>query len=165
MERPVVNKKLLLIAGVAMASIGISTSAIAAQTTGSATATVLAPITIANASALEFGDIDVTGGGTITISAAGVSSGSLTSVGTQSAGTFNLTGQSGATFSVVIAKVTDLLNGANDLVLSAFTHDAGPTPTMIGGAITLGVGATITADGSEPAGAYAATYTVDVDYN
>ena len=158
--------KLLLIAGATIASAGIATSAIAAQATGSATATVLEPITITNTSPLQFGDVDVSGGGTVIISALGAASGTLTSVGTQSAGTFDLTGATGATFSIVIATATELTNAANDLILSAYTNtEGGATGTMAGGAITLGVGATITADGSEPAGAYTGSYTVDIDYN
>ncbi len=158
--------KLLIIAGATFASACITTSAIAVQATGIATASVLTPITITNASNLEFGDVDVTGGGTVIISPIGAASGTLTSVGTQSAGTFTLTGASGATFSIAIAKVTDLTFGAFDLVISSFTNtEGGATGTMTGGGITLGVGATITADGNEGVGAYSGTYTVDIDYN
>ena len=157
--------KLLLIAGATIASASITSSAIAAQDTGSATANVLEPITITNTSPLQFGDVDVAGGGTVTISELGAVSGTLTSVGTQSAGTFDLTGASGASFSIAIATVSELINGTDNLVLSAYTNTEGATGTMTGGAITLGVGATITADGSEPAGAYSGSYTVDIDYN
>lgn len=158
--------KLLLIAGATIASASITSSAIAAQDTGSATANVLEPITITNTSPLQFGDVDVTGGGTVTIDELGAASGTLTSVGTQSAGTFALTGANGATFSIAIATVTELTNGGgNDLILSAYSNTEGATGTMTGGAITLGVGATITADGGETVGAYTGSYTVDIDYN
>lgn len=158
--------KLLLIAGATIASASITSSAIAAQATGTATANVLEPITITNTSPLQFGDVDVTGGGTVVIGPTGTPGGSLTSVGTQSAGTFDLTGQSGASFSIAIATLTELTNAGHDLILSVYTNtEGGATGTMTGGAITLGVGATITADGSEAAGPYSGTYTVDIDYN
>ena len=158
--------KLLLIAGATIASASITSSAFAVQATGSATATVLEPIAITNTSPLQFGDVDVTGGGTVTISELGAVSGTLTSVGIQSEGTFDLTGANGASFSILIATAAELTNGANDLLLSLYTNtQGGTTGTMTGGAITLGVGATITADGSEPAGAYSGSYTVDIDYN
>ena len=157
--------KLLLIAGATIASASITSSAIAAQATGSATANVLEPITITNTSPLQFGDVDVTGGGTVTISETGAASGTLTSVGTQSAGTFALTGANAATFSIAIATVVDLTNGTDNLVLSAYSNTEGATGTMTGGAITLGVGATITAVGGESTGPYTGSYTVDIDYN
>lgn len=161
------NKKLLLIAGAAITSVGISTSVIAAQATGTASASVVVPIGISTTSPLEFGDIVGGTAGTVIITALGTEGGgSLTSSGTQSAGTFDITGANSRTFSITIAKVTDLVNGGHDLVISAFTNTAGATGTLsAGGTLTLGVGATITADGSEADGDYTGTYTVDVDYN
>jgi len=128
---------------------------------------VVVPMTITNTSNLEFGDIIGGTAGTVIISPLGAPSGTLTSTGTQSAGTFNITGANNRTFSIAIAKVTDLVNGGDDLVISAFTNtEGGATGTLSGtGTLTLGVGATITADSSEPDATYTGTYTVDVDYN
>ena len=160
------NKKLLLIAGAAITSVGISTSVIAAQATGTATANVIAPMGITNTSDLQFGEIIGGTGGTVIVTPLGLAlGGSLPSAGTASAGTFDITGEGTRTFSIAIAKVTDLINGTDNLVISDFTNTAGATGTLIGGALTIGVGATITLDGSEPANTYTGTYTVDVDYN
>lgn len=165
------NNKLLLIAGAAIASVGISSSAIAVQATGNATANVVVPMTIVPtpaAPALSFGDIVGGTGGTVIITPAGALDGAstLTSTGALSAGSFDITGSGNKTFSIAIAKVTDLVNGTDDLVISAFTNsEGGATGTLSSGALTLTVGATITLDGSEPANTYTGTYTVDVDYN
>ena len=161
------NKKLLLIAGVAITSVGISTSVVAAQATGSATANVIAPIGITNTSALQFGEIIGGTAGTVVVTPLGAAvGGSLPSAGTPSAGTFDITGEGNRTFSIAIAKVSELVNGTDNLVIGTFTNTAdGATGTLASGTLTLGVGATITLDGSEPAGTYTGTYTVDVDYN
>ena len=162
------NKKLLLLTGAAITSIGITTSVMAVQATGTATAAVVVPMTITNTSPLEFGDIIGGTAGTVIITAAGAEGGgTLTSSGIQSAGTFDITGANNRTFSIGIAKVTELVNGTDNLVISAFTNTTGGLiGTLSGtGTLTLGVGATITADGSEPDGPYSGTYTVDVDYN
>ena len=162
------NKKLLLATGAVIASLGVSTSALAAQATGTANATVVTPIAIAvGATTLEFGDIVGGTGGTVIITPLGADGGgTLTSTGTKSAGTFNVTGEGTKTFSISVAKVTDLVNGGDDLVISGFTNTGvANVGTLVGGALTIGVGATITLDGSEPAAAYTGTYTVDVDYN
>lgn len=161
------NKKLLLLTGAAITSIGISTSVMAVQATGTATATVVVPMTITAGVNLQFGDIIGGTAGTVIINeSTGNATGTLTSSGIQAAGTFDITGANNRTFSIAIAKVTDLMNGTDNLVLSAFTNTSGATGTLSGtGTLTLGVGATITADSSEPDGAYSGTYTVDVDYN
>jgi len=155
----------LLIAGAAIATISVSTLAIAASDTGTATANVVAPITIANTSDLQFGDI-VAAAGTVTIAADGTPGGSLTSTGTQSAGTFDLTGSGAKTFSIAIATVTDLTFGVDTLPLSVYTNtEGGATGALVGGLLTLGVGATITVEATDLAGAYVGSYSVTVDYN
>ena len=161
------NKKLLLLTGAAITSIGISTSVMAVQATGTATATVVVPMTITSGVNLQFGDIVGGTAGTVIINeTTGNATGTATSSGVQTAGTFAITGADSRTFSITIAKVTDLVNGAFDLVLSGFTNTSGATGTLSGaGLLTLGVGATITADGGEGDGLYTGTYTVDVDYN
>ena len=165
LEKLTMNK-LLLIAGAIIASACVTTSVIAAQATGTATAGVVVPMGITNTSNLEFGDILGGTSGTVIIDASGNPGGTLSSTGIQSAGTFSVTGANSRTFSITIAKVGDLESGAFDLIISGFTHNAGATPTLSNtGLFALGVGATITADGGEGDGEYTGTYTVDVDYN
>jgi len=155
----------LLIAGAAITSVSISTLAIAAVDTGSATATVVAPITITNTSDLQFGDI-VAAAGTVSIAADGTPGGSLASTGTQSAGTFDLTGSGAKTFSIAIATVADLTDGTDTIPLSAYSNtEGGATGALVGGLLTLGVGATITLLGTEGANPYTGSYSVTVDYN
>ena len=49
--------------------------------------------------------------------------------------------------------------------LGAFTHNAGPSPTLNGaGSLTLGVGASVTVGAFQPYGAYTGSYTVIVNY-
>lgn len=159
------NKKLLLIAGVAFASIGISTSAVAVQATGNASANVIVPMTITPVDALAFGDIVGGSAGTVSIAADGTPGGSLPSTGTQTAGTFDITGEGTKTFSITIPASTTITDGTDTMTVNGFSNTAGATGTLVGGALTIGVGATLNVVGGEGAGAYTGTYTVDVDYN
>ncbi len=51
------------------------------------------------------------------------------------------------------------------MAVDAFNHDAGATPTLIGGSDTFNVGATLLVGGSQAAGTYSGLFTVTVNYN
>lgn len=165
------NKKLLIITGAAVTSVGIySASTFAANVASStATANVLAPMAILEVVALDFGDISVdanpgtvqvvvadgtravTGGASISVSDAG------------NRGSYTVTGAGNRTYSISIPDTT-LIGGGAPMPVT-FTHDAGGTPTLTTGADAFLVGGTIAIAGSQVPGAYSGTYTVTVNYN
>ena len=163
------NKKLLLIAGAAITSAGVySASVIAAQGTGQATANIVEAITIAPAATLAFGDIVGGTAGTVILDTANGVTGTLTSTGTRTSGTFDVDGEDGKTFSITLpasALITDPVS-TDTMTVNAFTDSEGGTGTIPAGtAITIGIGATLNVLGTETAGSYTGTYNVDVDYN
>ena len=51
------------------------------------------------------------------------------------------------------------------MLLGAFTHNAGPSPSLdSAGSLTLAVGATVAAGAAQPSGVYAGRYAVIVNY-
>ena len=162
-----------LIAALTVATIGSASMSSHALdlTTASATGTIAAAIGISQTTPLNFGNIvQNAAGGTVVVSATGAATVFTTVAdadgggGPSTRGVFSVTGQSGATYAVTVpAGTVNLVNGADNIVLSAFTSSN--TGTLTGGTDALYVGATGTLDGSEPAGTYTGTYTVTVTYN
>ena len=161
------NKKLLLIAGAAITSAGIySASVMAATTTGTSTANVIETITILSGVDLAFGDIVSGTSGTVILDTANGTSGGLTTSGIRTSGTFDVDGADGKFFTISLPTAPVLLsNGPDTLSVSAFTDSEGGVGQIpVGAAITIGIGASLTADGTESPGAYSNTYSVTVNY-
>lgn len=145
--------------------------------TANASATIIAPIAIANTADLAFGNLIVGAtGGTAVISPAGARSVTGDVVvpavpGTFNAATFNVTGQAGWTYSISLPAVaTTITSGANTMTVDTWTSN----PTTIaggtigaGGSQVLSVGATLNVSGSQAAGTYnsGTAFTVTVNYN
>ncbi|RYZ55115.1 MAG: DUF4402 domain-containing protein [Sphingobacteriales bacterium] len=168
----------------AVALMGFAGSAYAQPQTSTdvatATATIVQPILITKNTNMNFGNLSLNGGtghtGTIILSATPTAtranSGYLTlpaSVGTVTAAKFTVTGADAYAYNVTLPTTIDLANGTHDLVLSSFTvlNATGGTSfasTLAGQEIY--VGATLTADGTEPAGVYttATPFSVTVQY-
>jgi hypothetical protein len=145
---------------------------LAAVGTGTATATLITPITIAATQALSFGRLDATGGGTIVISTAGVrtKTGALTLVTTGSTNTqalFNITGTANSTYAITLpAAAVTLTSGANTMSVGTFTSNPTGTGTLSAtGTQTINVGATLTVGAAQAAGTYSGTFSVTVNYN
>ena len=49
--------------------------------------------------------------------------------------------------------------------VDAFNHDAGGTPTLVGGSDTFNVGATLNVGAAQAADTYSGTFAVTVNYN
>lgn len=164
----------LVMAGGAMAQTTASAN-------GTAKATVIAPITIAAALPLEFGNIvKGTSTGTVTIAAAtGIRTDSIPALtpggqkGTMQAGTFTITGEKNFTYSIVLPGTGEIVlkNGDIDLEVDTFTvvsdaTNGGGLPLLSTlGAGTLKVGATLHMVADQAAGAYSGIYPVIVSYN
>lgn len=145
-----------------------------ASETATATATIVTPIAIANASDMNFGNIAVIAtGGTVVLTPAGARSatGDVTlpaTAGTVSAASFTVTGTANFTYSITLpAAALTISNGTHNLTVDTWTSDPTPTGTLDGtGAQTLNVGATLNVAGGESSGTYTGgPFTVTVNYN
>ncbi len=104
-----------------------------AQATATATAVIVAPISIVQTADMSFGNIIA----------------------------------SGATYSISLPLTHNIVSGANNMVVNAFTSTPSGTGTLTGGSEVLNVGATLNVGAAQPAGTYssAAGFTVTVNYN
>ncbi len=150
---------------------GVAMSVQAASNTGNATATVIAPITIAAAATdLAFGNVvpDTGATGTVLVTPAGARtcSGNLTCTGTTTGADFAVAGESGATYAITLpGSATVTAPGPETMTVDTFTSTPSGTGTLTGGNETLFVGATLQVGTGQAVGAYTGTYTVTVDYN
>ena len=164
-------KKILL--GVAAATI-LAAPAMAAPgdtatAQGSATAEVVAPITLNHVTnaALSFGTFTTgTTGGTVVVDQAGdgVASSDVTLIGgsLESADAFTVAGDNGRSFSITTTSGS-VSNGTDTM---DFTTDAPQSGTLSAtGTASFAVGGTLTVAGGESAGDYSGTYDVTVTYN
>ncbi len=146
--------------------------ALAASDTGTANATIIAPITITAVLTLEFGQI-VTGAAAsvVRISTAGarslVSGNASLSGGTFRAATFDVTGEPSTTYAITLpAGAATLTSGGDTMTVDTWVSNPTPTGTLSGGGTeTISVGADLNIGASQASGAYTGTYTMTVDYN
>lgn len=164
-------KKLLMAAAVAAALPGtaFAASGNTSTATGSATATVVAPIVLTHTSgaALNFGKFTTGTGGSVTVSSAGVASVGgdvgLVPGSTSSADAFTVAGESGRSFSIATTGGTVTSGSAS----MSFTTSPSATSATLGssGTASFSVGGTLTVSGTAVAGAYTGTYSATVTYN
>lgn len=157
-------------------------SAQAADGTGTANATVVRPIAIANSSPhLRFGSFSTTAAGqTVAISTAGARTltGAL-GVGSgqnaYGAASFNVTGEGALTYTITlpaspISITTGSASAEETMSVGSFVSDPTGTGTLSGtagtaGSQTLLVGATLTTVANQVPGIYSGNFTVTVQYN
>ncbi|MDB5152910.1 MAG: hypothetical protein JWR54_1661 [Mucilaginibacter sp.] len=173
------KKKLTKLIALGIVMMGFSASSFA-QTdvktaTASASATIIAPISITKVNDLNFGNVIATStGGTVVLSPASARTESgvqlPTVAGTVSAASFTVTGQDGYAYTVTLpadgyAIKTGGGTAAETMTLSAFTSNS--TGTLTGGSQTLSVGATLNVVANQTAGVYtnATGFDVSVNYN
>ena len=140
-----------------------------ATATGTASATIVAPIVLTHpaGSSLNFGRITRGTGGTVTVSAADVGSVdsdvSMVPGSTAAADSFAVAGDASRSFSVTTSSGT-VTSGGNSLTFTTTPSAATGTLTAAGTA-SFTVGGTLTVSGTAAAGAYTGTYTATVTYN
>ena len=164
------NKRLISGLAATMLAAIYSQTAFAADATGNAAATVLAPLTITqNGTGLDFGDVagDTTSATTVVMTSAGAASsadGAYVADNGQ-AGTFDVTGGNGLGYNITLppAAVTLTSGGGDTVTVDTFTDSIGGSGT-IGTEDSFTVGATLNLSAAQPAGAYTGTYTVTVEY-
>jgi hypothetical protein len=173
------KSKMIKILGLGIVLAGLSTGVNAQNTAtsgaASATAVIVAPITITKMVNLHFGDIVATAaGGTVTINPdgsdvlAGVYRPAVTT-STPAAASFDVTGGANLTFDITFPTASfDLVSGSDKMTASTLTDSEGGASTLDGtGKKTFTVGATLTVDASQPSGTYTNTadFKVTVTYN
>ena len=165
------NKRILTTAICATALVGsYSTTSVAATANGSATAIVIAPLTIVEtpATTMDFGTVTDGGvGGTVTIDPAGaITVVGATQSGATSAASFDVTGQPATVYTVTYGAGV-LSDGANTMAIVPNSDNSlGAIPA--GGTETFNVGAQLTVNLAQPGGTYNTTlgtpYTVNINY-
>lgn len=158
-------KKIFALAAVATAVIATPAAAQSNTADGKATATVVAPISIAHATtdALRFGTFaKAVGNVTITPSATGTAGGSIAQMAGGNAGSdkFTVTGDANRTFSVS-ANTTGNVLGTG----LTFSTNAVNAATLASGTYTLYVGGELVVTAAAQPGVYTANYPVSVNYN
>lgn len=139
-----------------------------ATTQGTATAQIVAPITITHTAgaALSFGTMTAGNGGLVRVDAAGAGtvSGEVTLVAgvATSSDAFTVTGDANRSFSITTGN-GNVTAGANSM---AFTTTAATSGTLNGsGTASFRVGGTLTVGSNQAAGSYTGSYNATVTYN
>ncbi len=168
--------KFKIAAGAAVAFAALaSTSAHAADATADARAQILTAVnvSVAAGSVLDFGKVaaDANGGTVVLAAATGARTCTgVTCVGTSSAVTFNITGETGETVGVTIPTGNITLThtagaGTGTMTLSSLTNTtSGNAVVLAAGANPFSVGGTITLGANQASGVYNGQFTVSVDY-
>ncbi len=163
----------ILLATAALVSLGTVSAAHAASgntstATGTASATIVAPIVLTHTSgaSLNFGKFTTGAGGTVVVTSGGT--GSVTGdVGlvpgsTNSADAFSLTGDNSRNFGITTTGGS-ITNGSSTMTFTTAPSAASGT-TSSTGAATFTVGGTLTVGTGLVVGAYTGTYTATVQY-
>ena len=137
-------------------------------------ARIITPITITNTASMEFGNLLETGSEyAVVLGTGGTTTGDNRPTGLagtiQSAG-FDVTGESGATYTITFLEYVILNNGetgsGNEMTLNNFTSSkTGDTGTLNSGNDSFTVGASLTVNAEQNSGDYTGTFSVTVNYN
>ncbi|MBC2668637.1 DUF4402 domain-containing protein [Novosphingobium piscinae] len=157
---------LLLLASPALAATGNTATA-----TGTANATVIAPLQIIHApgAAINFGAFTAGTGGTVSVSQAGTASVTgdvgLVTGGTVTADAFTVLGSGSRTFTIATSTGNTVRTSGPTPATMALALSVPATGTLsAAGSFALRVGGTLTVAAGQAAGAYTGSYTVTVTY-
>lgn len=150
----------------------LSIHVVSAQATATftASATIIQPIGITTTSDMNFANIDAKSGGAVIltpentrISSGGVELADGTNV---SAAEFEVTGQSGYSFSISLPDGQyDLTNGNENMVLKDFTSSIVDGGNLSDGSKLVRVGATLEVNAKQPPGTYTTPRNLEVSVN
>lgn len=159
-------KKLLsAVAGAAM----LANAAIAADVSSDAGAKIVAPLQIANTTALYFGTIapSLSSADTVVVSPAGAKScgAELTCLtDDHTAAAFNVTGEADLSYTIDLPTSIQISNGAGaNMTVNNFTGSKA-NGTLVSGADSFTVGGTLAVAANQATGEYTGTFTVAVEY-
>jgi hypothetical protein len=167
---------LIAVVGGGGGNLALASSGNTSVSTGSASATVAAPIRLAATGSLQFGTFAQPQiGGTIAISPYGAISttgdlGSDMAVAQStptSAASFTVTGIPGMQFSASGVTSVTISNGAARMTVGQFTINSSFSGGTIGanGTTTFNIGGTLTASAGQAPGNYTGTFPITVTYN
>jgi hypothetical protein len=172
------NIKTVVRGALALGAAVMTVNGYAASDTATATATVIAPITITKTFDLAFGKFAPGVGGSVTVSNSGARTATgaiLSAVGsTPTAAQFNVVGDALATYSIAIAPDATIVSGANSMALAVTSDLTGANVTTGNvtagtlsalGAQTIFIGGSLTVNSAQVAGAYTGNIVVTVEYN
>ncbi len=162
-------KKILTTLSILIALLSTGT-AFAATASANATASIVAAISIAKVTDLQFGNIVAgVGATTVSLSTLGVRSGDGTPVlgGVVTPASFLVSGNLVATYSITLPTTTTLTRtaGAETMTVTGFISNPSGTGILTAGAQSLLVGATLNVGAGQVAGVYSGTFDVSVAYN
>jgi hypothetical protein len=152
-----------------------------ATASASATATIITPIGLTNLDnqSLSFGNIAVTTGADVTLTAAASTSRtksgngvtfSTANPGTLSAAKFQVTGTTGYTYDVTLpgdndVTIDDGVGGGTAMAVTTFTRSTVAAISATAASNVFYVGATLAVGSAQTAGNYSGTFNVIVNYN
>lgn len=162
------NKFKIVLAAAAIGFIAAPMSANAADATGDATATIVAPLAISKTTDLGYGTVSPSAtAGTVTMTVGGTRTGDanveLLSTDTGSAALFAVTGEGTSTFSTTV-DATVTMNGPSSATMSSTLVENAPT-ALTGGTAAINVGGVLSVGANQTAGAYTGTFNITVAYN
>lgn len=168
------NNKILLAAGaVALSTSIFSAATTAATVTATGNANVLTPLAFTTVTDMEFGDVagQATGTATVVLGTDGIAipgTGAtvFTTGATDAAGSFTVSGSGSLAYNITLPldNVVTLTGGGAPMAVNGFVDSAGGSSALVTGSDTFTVGATLTINGSQTAGAYTGSYDVTVNY-
>jgi hypothetical protein len=162
--------------------IAATTGAMAQKSaTASSSATIVAPIGIAQAANMSFGNVATNAaGGTVVLTTGGTTSATAGvtlpgntggNTGTITAAAFDVTGETGYTYSITLPDGDEITlsdeDASNTMIVDNFVSDPSESGQLSGGTQTISVGAILNVDGGQAAGTYTneTDLTVTVNYN
>jgi Mat/Ecp fimbriae major subunit len=158
-------------AGLAIASLGLSSNAFAATATADAEADIIAALTVTldtvnNRDALDFGTLAESGaGGTITLTPAGspTCGSGLVCAGPYNTPNFDIVGATGGTVNISLTSANITLTGPGTAMPLALTLS--DVQMVLDGTDSFDVGGTLTVGANQAVGTYTGSMEVNVVYN
>ena len=137
--------------------------------TANASATLVSAITLTKVVDLDFGRLSSGAvGGTAVVDAAGtrtVTGDVVEEGGTPTAADFTITGEAGLSYDITLPASVSIVSGTNSITVDTFTSNkAGNAGTLVLGADSFSVGATLNVAGSQAVGTYTGTFDVTCAY-
>jgi hypothetical protein len=149
------------------AVLAMTSTAQAATTSGTANATVIAPLAITAVDSMEFGNITPPSSGSGTVaSSVDAPTGGVGQFGTRRDGTFTVTGDSSLTYNTTGSDtLLSLIGPGGNTLDGTLTLTSASGGSLAGGPDTLSAKGVLNVTSTKPAGAYNGSYNVTVNYN